>query len=147
MNRFERFSYSIFEISRLWHRLADEELSKVGLKGAYATYLTTLFKNPNGITSAELSKKCAKDKADTSRAVKLFEKKGIITKSEESYRAKLFLTEEGKKISENINNRAKKAVDIAGSNLSNNEREIMYKSLESILENLQKLSKEGIPTE
>ena len=80
MDRFERFSFAMFEASRCWHKLADEELNKVGLKGAYATYLTTLFQYPDGITSAELSKKCIKDKADTSRAVNLFEKKGIVIK-------------------------------------------------------------------
>lgn len=147
MDRFERFSFAMFEASRCWHKLADEELDKVGLKGAYATYLTTLFQYPDGITAAELSKKCIKDKADTSRAVNLFEKKGIVIKSDNSYRCKIKLTPLGEEIANTIKLRAQKAVECAGKNMSEQEREIFYNSLESIVRNLKKLSKEGIPTE
>ncbi len=147
MDRFERFSMSLFEVSRHWHRLADEELKKYGLKGAYATYLTTLYHYPDGVTATELCKMCGKDKADTSRAMALFEKKGIIVKDNVSYRGKIKLTEEGREAAQNIKKRAKKAVEIAGGDLSEKNREIFYQSFESITENLKKLSKEGIPTE
>ena len=147
MDRFERFSFALFEISRHWHRLADEELGKVGLKGSYATYLTTLYQYEEGITSAELCKKCGKDKADTSRAVNLFEEKGIINKSDNSYRCKIVLTDKGREIAQRIKTRAATAVDYAGRDLSEKDREIFYTALESIVKNLKKLSKEGIPTE
>ena len=32
VERFERFSLAIFEISRYWHKLAAEEMSAYGLK-------------------------------------------------------------------------------------------------------------------
>lgn len=38
IQRFEQFTAAIFEISRRWHKLAEEELSVYGLKGPHATY-------------------------------------------------------------------------------------------------------------
>ena len=54
IDRFERFSLAIFEISRYWHKLAAEELTKYGLKGPHATYLTVIYKYPEGITVPQL---------------------------------------------------------------------------------------------
>lgn len=52
IERFERFSYAIFEVSRCWHKIAAEEMEKYGLKGSHATYLTTLYRYSQGITAA-----------------------------------------------------------------------------------------------
>ena len=36
IDRFERFTYSVFELARLWHKIASEEFGKYGLKyGGY----------------------------------------------------------------------------------------------------------------
>ena len=61
------------------------------------------------------------------------------------YRAKLILTEEGRRAAEHVRKRAALAVELAGSGLSNEERETFYRALDLITENLQKLSKEGLP--
>ena len=37
IDRFERFSVAIAEISRCWHKLATEEMKKYGLKGSHAS--------------------------------------------------------------------------------------------------------------
>ena len=51
IDRFERFSFAISEVSRCWHKLAAEEMEKYGLKGSHAVYLTTLYRYPKGLTS------------------------------------------------------------------------------------------------
>ena len=43
LDRFERFSFLVFEVSRCWHKLAAEEMEKYGLGSAQAVYLTTLY--------------------------------------------------------------------------------------------------------
>ena len=148
IGRFERFSYAISEISRLWHRIAGEEMGKYGLKGAYSVYFTTLYRYPNGLTAAQLVDLCRRDKADVSRAMSLLESKGLVCSADpegKAYRAMLILTEEGRQIASQINTRAEAAVELASFGLPEEKREIFYEALELITANLQKLSRDGIP--
>lgn len=146
VERFNRFSYAIFEISRCWHRLAAEEMSKYDLKGPYAIYLLTMQRNPEGITAAQLCELCGRDKADVSRAVAQMEEKGLVTKMDDhSYRARLQLTQQGELAAQHVCNRASVAVELAGKDISDEEREVFYRALFSITENLQDLSKNGLP--
>ena len=95
-HRFERFSLAIFEISRCWHKLAADEMAKYGLKGPHAMYLVTIRRFPEGVTSAQLSELCGRDKADVSRAVSLLEEKGMIYREGNLDRALLKLTDKGR---------------------------------------------------
>ena len=149
LNRFAKFSFSISEIDRCWHKLAVEEMSKYGLNSPHAVYLNTMYDaNPEGITAAQQGELCGKNKADVSRMIAILEKKGLVQKvavGNNMYRAKLILTEEGRRAAEHVRKRAALAVELAGSGLSNEERETFYRALDLITENLQKLSKEGLP--
>lgn len=148
VDRFERFSLAISEISRYWHKLAAEELSKYGLKGSHATYLTTMYRYPMGITVPRLCELCGKDKSDASRMISILEQKGLVTKQVVGgslYRGLLLLTDEGRTAAEHVCRQASRAVEIAGKSLTEETREIFYQSLDSITANLRELSKEGIP--
>lgn len=149
LNRFAKFSLMISEIDRCWHKLAAEEMAKYELNSPHAVYLNTLYDaSEEGITAAQLGELCGKNKADVSRMVAILEKKGLVKKvavGNNLYRAKLILTAEGRQAAEHVRKRAAVAVELAGSGLSKEEREIFYKVLEKITVNLQKLSKEGLP--
>jgi len=148
IDRFERFSLAISEISRYWHKLASEELARYGLKGPHATYLTTIYQYPEGITVPQLCELCGKDKSDASRMISILEEKGLVTKQTvdgSRYRGLLVLTPEGKAAAEHVCSRASRAVELAGKDLTDETREQFYRSLDSITDNLRKLSKEGIP--
>lgn len=148
LDRFERFSYAIAEISRCWRKLASEELAKYGLKSPHATYLTTLHKYPDGITVPELCEVSGKDKSDASRMISILEEKGLAKKKVVGgslYRGLWVLTEEGKCAAEQVSLRAGRAVELAGKDLTDETRDIFYQALESITSNLIELSKEGIP--
>ena len=148
LNRFARFSLAISEIDRCWHKLAAEEMAKYELNSPHAVYLTTLYNFAEGITAAKLCELCCKNKADVSRMVAILEKKGLVRKETVGgnlYRAKLVLTEEGKQAAEHVQQRAALAVELAGSGMSEEEREIFYRCLELITSNLQTLSKDGLP--
>ena len=60
VERFERFSYAIFEISRYWHKLTTEEMEKYGLKGPHSIYLVVMHRFPDGITAPQLCEYCGK---------------------------------------------------------------------------------------
>ena len=147
-NRFARFSLAISEIDRCWHKLAAEEMSKYELNSPHAVYLTTLYDFPEGITAAKLGELCGKNKSDVSRMISIMEKKGLVRKvavGENFYRAKLLLTDEGKQAAEHVQRRAALAVELAGAGMTDTDREVFYRCLESITTNLQTLSKEGLP--
>ncbi len=147
VDRFERFSYAIFEIYRCWHRLASEEMAKYDLKGPYAVYLTALDRCPEGITAAQLCDVCGRDKADVSRAMARMEETGLVQRCGDGngYRAKLMLTSKGKFAADQVKGRAAVAVELAGRGFSDAERGVFYQVLETITENLQNLTKEGLP--
>ena len=148
LKRFARFSLAISEIDRCWHKLAAEEMAKYELNSPHAVYLNALYECEEGITAAQLGEFCGKDKADVSRMVSILEKKGLVRKEgvgKNLYRAKLLLTEEGKQAAEHVRNRAAVAVELAGAGLSEETRDIFYTALEQITENLQILSKQGLP--
>ena len=148
LNRFARFSLAISEIDRCWHKLAAEEMAKYELNSPHAVYLTTLYNFEEGITAAKLGELCCKNKADVSRMVAILEKKGLVRKDAVGgnlYRAKLLLTDEGKRAAEHVQQRAALAVELAGSGMTDADREVFYRCLEQITANLQTLSKEGLP--
>ena len=136
IERFERFSLAIAEISRCWHKLAGEEMQVYGLKGAHALYLTTLYRYPEGVTVPEL--------CDASRMLAILEKKGLVRK-EGGYGGKVVLTETGLQAARQVRGRVCRAVEEAGRDLTPAEREAFYKALESITGNLRRLTSEGIP--
>ena len=148
LDRFERFSHAISEISRCWRKLATEELAKYGLKSPHATYLTTMYKYPDGITVPKLCEVSGKDKSDASRMIAILEEKGLAQKKVVDgsfYRGLWTLTEQGKKAAQEISLRGSKAVELAGKDLTDEPRDIFYQALESITANLTELTKEGIP--
>lgn len=148
LERFEEFTYTIYEIQRCWNRIASEGMEFYGLKGSYAVYLIAMYRRPEGITATELGALCSRDKADVSRAVAVLESKNILRKEAGSgnlYRAKLVLTEYGAAITESIVKKAVIAEEIAGAGLSEEQRTALYNSLVTISQNLKELCKTGIP--
>lgn len=148
LDRFSRFSYAISEISRHWHRLTADEMAKYGLKGTHSIYLLTLYGHPEGLTAPKLCEICDRDKADVSRMMAIMEEKGLVCKEcsgKSKYRGVFRLTDFGVQAAEHVKNRANLAVSLAGKDLTDENREIFYASMESILKNLRQLSKDGLP--
>ena len=148
LDRFERFSFAISELSRYWHKITADEMESYGLKGPYVVYFTTLYRYPEGLSAVKLGELCCRDKADVSRAISVLEKKGLIMKDKSKksqYRAPIILTEEGRHLAEDMIRKANKAVELGGMGLTDEHREIFYNSLELITKNLQALSEEGLP--
>ena len=96
MDRFEHFTLSVFSITRYWNKIATEEMREHGLKGAYVLYLITLSDLEEPPTAARLAELTQRDKADVSRAIAIFQKKGFVEPyGENRYRAPICLTEAG----------------------------------------------------
>lgn len=148
MERFERFSLAITEISRYWRKLATEEMEKYDLKGPHATYLTTIYRFPDGITVPQLCEISGKDKSDASRMIAILEKKGMVEKKTVDgslYRGVLVLTEAGKEAAARVSTRAARVVALAGKDLDDEQRRAFYFALDTIVGNLRVLYRDGIP--
>ena len=148
LDRFERFSYSISEISHCWRKLASDELAKYGLKSPHATYLSILYKHPGGITVPDLCSISGKDKSDAARMIAILEKKGLARKEQVGgslYRGLWVLTDEGRAAAAQVTGRASRAVELAGRDLDDKTREVFYKALDSVTYNLIALCKDGLP--
>ncbi len=148
LERFERFSFAISEITRCWRKLATEELAKYGLKSPHARYLTTMYQYPDGIAVPKFCEITGKDKSDASRMIAVLEEKGLAKKKGVGgslYRGLWVLTDEGRAAAEHVVLRAGKAVELSGKDLNEETRTIFYKALDSITINLAALSRDGIP--
>ena len=148
IDRFERFSLAISEISRYWHKITADEMQKYGLKGSHSVYLVTLNKYPEGLTAPQLCRICGRDKADASRAMAIMEQKKLVYKegvNRRIYGGAFKLTDEGKAAAKYVCERASLAVKLAGDELGEEKRAVFYQSLEHITEKLKMLSEDGIP--
>lgn len=144
MDRFERFTVAVTEISYHIHRLMNEVMEQYGLRGVNAIYLVVLRRHKEGITAARLGEYCSRDKADVSRAITSLEKKGLVVKDAGRYRAKLQLTAQGGALADRIRALAQRAVEQAGRDISDADRVVMYAALESIGNHLQDLTVQAL---
>ena len=150
LDRFERFSFTIMDISKYWHKLSADEMERHGLRSTHSVYLITMAKHPDGLTAPQLCELCSRDKSDVSRMMRMMEKQGLVTKEsshQRRYNGIFRLTQAGIEAADYLKQRIALAVELAGKDLSDENREIFYESLTSIAENLRQLSKEGLPKE
>lgn len=148
LDRFEHFSYSISNIYKHIIKIERDEMEKYGLRASYVQYLIAMSRYPEGITSAKLSEICEKDKAAISRIVCEMEERGLVTRESDKnnlYRARLVLTDEGKRAADYVCDRAEVAVNLAGQGLSDEDRKIFYGALAIFEANLRRISQGGIP--
>ena len=143
INRFQHFAAYITCINRHLQRIERRVMSEHELKGPQAQILVIMRYHREGITVSELSIFCDKDKGGISRAVSELEKAGMLVRTGKNgniYRAKLVLTEKGQVCAKLVNEEVNKAVEQIGHTLSDQDRDVFYKVLEMIADNLQKLS-------
>jgi len=148
LHRFEEFSFAISTIYHNIQKIERDEMDKYGLKGPHAQYLVAMTRCPEGVTAAQLSELCDRDKAAVSRALSELEKRGLVIRelaNDTAYRALLKLTETGSAAARFVCEKATQAVDLAGKGLSEQDRQIFYSVLHRIATNLQTIAAEGLP--
>ena len=146
-NRYETLSGSIACMYHDIQKIERTEMARYGLKGPHAQCLLAMKRHPEGITAARLCGVCDKDKAAISRTLTELEAAGMIHREHRNgskYRANLLLTDQGNVAAETVVEKARLAVELAGTGFSDEEREIFYRVLSIIAENLHKLCREGL---
>ncbi len=139
--RFEKFTVLITNISRSIHKLKAEEMAEFELKSSHVSCLYYLYKDAP-LTAKELCDLSDEDKANISRAIKYLEERGYLickSKAQKRYQSPLELTEEGREIGGRLVEKIDSILSLAGEGVSDEDRMIMYRSLEHISSNLQKM--------
>ena len=146
-SRYELLSGSIACMYHDIQKIERMEMANYGLKGPHAQCLLVMKKHPEGITAARLCEACEKDKAAVSRILTELEEAGMVRRENRNgsrYRASLTLTEQGKIAAETVVEKARLAVELAGTGFTQEEREVFYRVLAIISGNLHKLCRDGL---
>jgi len=147
VDRYVKFSLAIAAINRYIQKIEPKAMQQYGLKGSHAQCIVALLSKPEGITAAELCKFTDKDKAAVSRTVSELVKRGYVEKISEGdnlYRARITLTDAGKKIGAEIAGLVNKAVTQANIGIGENELEAFYDTLALFTTNLLDITKKGL---
>ena len=146
-SRYELISGSLASMYHDIQKIERMEMAKYGLKGPHAQCLLAMKKHPEGITAARLCEACEKDKAAVSRILSELEAAGMVVRENRNgsrYRASLLLTQQGNLAAEAVVEKARLAVELAGTGFGETERETFYRVLAIIAGNLHKLCREGL---
>lgn len=139
--RFELFTLSVTKINRSIRKIKTEEMAEFDLKSPHVSCLYYLYKNAC-LTSKELCDTCGEDKAAVSRSLEFLEEKGFVvcgTSAKKRYKSPLTLTKKGKELGGRLAKKIDAVLEKAGAGLSEEDREIFYRCLGIICENLQQI--------
>lgn len=147
-NRYELVSSSISSMYHDIQKIERVEMARYGLKGPHAQCLLAMKKHPQGITAARLCEVCEKDKAAISRILAELESAGMVLRENRNgsrYRACLKLSDQGMVAAEAVVEKARLAVELAGTGFGPEEREVFYRVLSIIAGNLHGICRNGLP--
>ena len=140
LDRFENLTTGVARIYKNIQKIKKHKMGSLGLKGTHVMCIFYLNLNPGGLTAADLCTRCREDKAGISRILSDLEAQGFITydlaENRKKYRAKASLTEEGKSYAGKVNDLILQATLDGGQGISEEEREIFYRILFLIADNL-----------
>ncbi|MDO4313742.1 MAG: MarR family winged helix-turn-helix transcriptional regulator [Eubacteriales bacterium] len=140
---FERLTTGVTSIYKSIQKIKRLRMDSIGLKGTHVMCIYYLYTNPEGLTGADLCSKCREDKAGISRILSDLESACLIcyknTGDGRKYRAKAVLTEQGKTCGAKVTRLIEHAAVAGGTGLTDQEREIFYKVLFTISDNLETL--------
>ena len=140
LQRFETFVSGISRCHRSIQKIKSAEMTELGLKGTHVMCVFYLSRHPEGLTAAELSTLSFEDKAAVSRTLSELRERGYVIETTpetgRKYRAKVRLSPSGTVLAEKVSDLITHWVDSGGSGLSAEERDIFYRALEKIADNL-----------
>lgn len=145
IKRFEEFVSLISNIHKDIQKIKQDRMKQFGLSGNHVMCLFYLSQNEDGLTASQLCQAMSVNKAAVSRSMADLLEKGYITYLEQEankkYRAVARLTEKGLAVTKQLDGIICEVVNEIGRDLEEEERNIMYRSLEIVCKNLDHLAK------
>ena len=135
-DRFESFLSITSEVHKHVRRIKAEEMAGMNLKSGHALCIYYLHKHGK-LSLTQLSAKCKEDKSALSRAVDYLRSEGYITSEKDGgYKKPLRLTEKGVSAGEDLQKRIDRILEISDVGITEEDRLVMYRTLEKISKNL-----------
>lgn len=145
IHRFEQLTTGVSQIYKNIQRIKKLEMRSLGLKGTHVMCLYFLNSHPDGLTAADLCSLCKENKAGISRSLSYLEEHGYIyyaPQEKKRYRSKAFLSDTGKTQAKEVNRLIFRAVLEGGRDITPEERDIFYRVLHLISDNLEHFCEE-----
>lgn len=139
--RFVAFTLLHEEIGKSIQKIKTEYMGRFGLRSGDALTLVTLAQHPEGLTAAELARKCGVDKAVISRALPTLISSGAVVHSDtgtgkHSYRARILLSQRGEEIVAQMREYAVASFQISSGDFSVEELTTFYRVMRTLNRNL-----------
>lgn len=145
IKRFEEFVSLISSIHKNIQKIKQDRMKQFGLSGNHVMCLFYLAQHQEGLTAAQLCQLMSVNKAAVSRAMAELEEKDYIfymnQEENKKYRAVARLTVTGFAVTEQLDEIIYEVVNEIGKDLEEEERNMMYQSLETVSKNLDTLAK------
>lgn len=146
IDRFEKLTTGIAQIYKSIQKIKKHRMNEIGLKGTHVMCIYYLSIHPEGLTATDLCEMCKEDKAGISRILSDLEQSGFIcykaSGGKKKYRSKAILTAEGQKNAGTVTNLILYATEAGGKGITEKEREIFYRVLFLISDNLNQICTE-----
>ena len=135
MDRFTAFALNLANIERDLHKMKSKKMAEYGLRATHLMCMVQIFCHEDGLTSTEIARTCAIDKAFVSRiTADLVDRKFVMFNEKyndgRKYRQKFVLTEEGTKVMHEISDAVDKVIEKIYDQVSEEELKNFYKILE-----------------
>lgn len=139
--RFEEFTTNISRAYKSMLKIKGHEMTEYGLKASNVACLFFLGKHEEGLMATELCALCMEDKAAVSKSLAVLKEKGYVEREEDGrkYKQKYRITDSGKLVFDEISTIIGEIVERVGDGLTDEERNVFYKSLGIIVGNLNKM--------
>lgn len=141
--RYETFTVLIAKLSRSIRKIKASGMAEFDLKSPHVSVLYYLYIT-GPLSAGQLCEICDEDKAGVSRSIEYLEKAGYIacdTNAPKRYRSAFSLTELGEKTGKRIAEKVNAVLLAAENKVSESDREIMYRALKQIDNNLTEFCK------
>lgn len=141
--RFRTFTVLIAKISRNIKKIKNQEMAEYDLRSAHVTCLYYLY-SAESLTATKLCEFCEEDKATISRALDFLEENGYIvceTQLSKRYNSPIALTGKGMEVGKKITDKINFVLDEICTDLTEEERSELYRSLTIISDNLELCTK------
>lgn len=146
IKRFEQLTAGVSRIYKSIGKIKKTCMNSLGLKGTHVMCIYYLTRNPDGLTASDLCSLCREDKAGISRILSDLERKNYIyyplAAGEKKYRARAVLTDAGKERARKVSELILRSTKAGGAGLTDTERQIFYRALFKIADNLEQLCRE-----
>jgi DNA-binding MarR family transcriptional regulator len=144
--RFSKLALLIDGIHKSIHKMKLGAAPHLGVKAVHVLWIYELMNHDSGLTATELAANTMIDRSLVSREIEVLKKNGYVTTSEtagkRNYNTRIYLTEKGILLAEQITDRVKCIQDEVDKGISKEELESFYSTLEKLSGNFVKISKD-----